>query len=306
MTNAPRVHHFVPQFWIKKFMSADGRLWSYDWKDDALKERSSRQLMQVFNLYTVQPSGVDDTSLETVDNQKIDNDGSRAFERVLNGDYSPEAKSELADFLAAQILRDPTVISAYNPRAQELTLKLLEVFDAPDYPTFLKHWAGLYPGASATEAEYRHIKSLGLKGAENAIERIILALDSTEGLPELPFTDVVRDQNARNVARDRLHACSWTVARSGSNEIILGDSGVLYEKGNIPPIKVPLCHNAVLFIEPTASVTSGITARSMAAHEAAALNYESASRARRWIVGERHLLETAKSQVQRNTPLSNE
>jgi len=107
MTNPPRVHHFVPQFWIKKFIAADGRLWSYDWKDDVLKERSTRQFMQVINLYTVQPSGADDTSLEKVDNQKIDNDGSRAFERVLNGDTSQAAKGELAEFLAAQVLRDP-------------------------------------------------------------------------------------------------------------------------------------------------------------------------------------------------------
>jgi hypothetical protein len=85
VTNPPRVHHFVPQFWIKKFAAADDKLWSYDSKDDRISERSSRQLMQVFDLYTIQPSGVDDTTLETVDNNKIDNDGSMIFDRILNG-----------------------------------------------------------------------------------------------------------------------------------------------------------------------------------------------------------------------------
>ena len=294
----------MPQFWLKDFASADGRLWSYDWKDDALKERSSKQLMQVFNLYTVQPSGVDDTSLETVDNQKIDNDGNRAFNRVLTGDHTQAAKEELANFLAAQVLRDPAVVSAYNPRAQELTFVLIEVFDAPDYSTFCARWADLYPGASATKTEYQHIKSLGLKAAENAIERIILALDSTEGLPELPFTDVVRDKNARIVVRDRLLACKWTLVRSSPHAIILGDAGALYEKGKIPPLKVPLCHNAALLLDTSTSVSADISTRGFAAQEVTALNYESASRARRWIVGDRPLLATLKSQVQKNSFLS--
>lgn len=304
MTNPPRVHHFVPQFWIRKFISVTGGLWSYDWKDDALKERSTRQLMQVINLYTIQPSGADDTSLEALDNQKIDNDGSRAFERVLNGDYSQAAKEDLAEFLAAQLLRDPAVVSTYNPRAQEVTLKLLEVFDAPDYSTFLTLWGRLYPGASATKAEYEHIKSLGLEGAENAVERIILALDSTEGLPELPFTDVVRDKNARNGVRDSLLACHWTLALSKPHEIILGDAGVLYEKGKLPPCKVPLCHDAALLLYSSANVSTGISTRSFVAHEVTALNLESASRARRWIVGDRPLLEKLKTQVQKNSFLS--
>lgn len=30
MNDKPRKHHFVPQFWIRRFAGSDGRLWAYD------------------------------------------------------------------------------------------------------------------------------------------------------------------------------------------------------------------------------------------------------------------------------------
>lgn len=115
MIDKPRKHHFVPQFWIRRFAGTDGKLWAYDHQAGRISERSSKQLMQVFNLYTVQPSGVDDTTLETVDLNKIDSEGSAIFDRLLNGDHSQPAKEEFASFLAAQILRDPAVVTSTIP-----------------------------------------------------------------------------------------------------------------------------------------------------------------------------------------------
>jgi hypothetical protein len=67
VTDKPRKHHFVPQFWMRRFSDADGKLWSYDRETGRISERSSRKLMQIFNLCTVQRSGADDATLETVD-----------------------------------------------------------------------------------------------------------------------------------------------------------------------------------------------------------------------------------------------
>lgn len=187
VTDKPRKHHFVPQFWIRRFAGADGKLWSYDRETGRISERSSRQLMQIFNLYTVQPSSADDATLETVDLNKIDSEGSAVFDRILKGDLTQSAKGEFASFLAAQVLRDPDVVTSYNPRAQELTLSLLDAFDAPEFDIFRHRWEARFPGTSISEAEFQHIHSLGLRAAENALELIITALDDSEGLPELPF-----------------------------------------------------------------------------------------------------------------------
>jgi len=79
MNDKPRAHHFVPQFWIKQFLSADRCLWGYKWDEDRINERSSKAMMQFRDLYTIRPNGVDDTSLETNELNTVDTDGARAF-----------------------------------------------------------------------------------------------------------------------------------------------------------------------------------------------------------------------------------
>jgi hypothetical protein len=297
VTDKPRKHHFVPQFWIRRFSGADGKLWAYDHDTDRISERSSRQLMQIFNLYTVQSSGTDDTTLETVDLNKIDSEGSAVFDRILKGDLTPAAKEEFASFLAAQILRDPDIVTSYNPRAQELTLSLLAAFDAPDFDTFRQEWEARYPGTSISEAEFQHIHALGLQGAENALELIITALNDSEGLPELPFTDAVRSPDSRNIIRDQLLGFDWTLKTDASDRFILGDTGVLYNKGAMQSLSAPLSRGAALFLTLSDSPKLGISSVAAADHDVKNLNLESAARSRRWIVGERMELDRLKSQV---------
>lgn len=297
MNDKPRKHHFVPQFWIRRFAGTDGKLWAYDHENGQIRERSSKQLMQIFNLYTVQPSGADDTTLETVDLNRIDSEGSAVFDRILKGDLAQPTKEAFASFLAAQILRDPKIVTSYNPRAQELTLSLLAAFDAPDFDTFRKAWEAQYPGTSVTEAEFNYIHSLSLQGAENALEVIIAALDDSEGLPELPFTDIVRSPDSRNIVRDLLLSLEWTLKTDAADRFILGDTGVLYNKGAMQNLSTPLSRSAALFLTPSDRPNPGISSTSAAEHDVANLNMESAARSRRWLVGERMELERYRSQV---------
>ena len=108
MTDKPRIHHFVPQFWIRKFISLDGKLWGYEWNSDRIRDRSPRSMMQVFDLYTIQPSGADDTSLETNELGVIDTAGARAFDLVLTcsipDDHIDPRRSAL--FMARSVLRE--------------------------------------------------------------------------------------------------------------------------------------------------------------------------------------------------------
>ena len=297
MNDKPRKHHFVPQFWIRRFAGSDGRLWAYDYDSDRISERSSKQLMQIFNLYTVQPSGADDTTLETVDLNRIDSDGSAVFDRIFKGDLTQSTKEAFASFLAAQVLRDPDIVTTYNPRAQELTLNLLAAFDAPDFDTFRETWEAQYPGTSVKEAEFNHIRSLSLQGAENALEAIIAALDDSEGLPELPFTDAVRSPDSRNIIRDHLLSLEWALKTDADDRFILGDTGVLYSKGAMESLSAPLSPGAALLLTPSDRPSLGISSTSAADHDVANLNFEIAARSRRWIVGKPVQLEQLRSQV---------
>lgn len=297
MNDKPRKHHFIPQFWIRRFAGTDGKLWAYDHDNGRISERSSKQLMQIFNLYTVQPAGADDTTLETVDLNRIDSEGSAILDRILKGDHTQLSKEEFASFLAAQVLRAPDVVTSYNPRAQELTLSLLNVFDAPDFDTFRQRWEAKFPGTYVTESEFNYIHSLGLRGAENALEKIILGLDNSQGLPELPFTDAVRSPDSRHIIRNHLMSFDWTLKVDMSNRFILGDMGVLYNKGAMENLSAPLSKNTALFLTPSDSPKQGISLVSAADHDVANLNFESAARSRRWLIGERIELERYRSQV---------
>jgi hypothetical protein len=248
-------------------------------------------------LYTVQPSSADDATLETVDLNKIDSEGSAVFDRILKGDLTQSAKGEFASFLAAQVLRDPDVVTSYNPRAQELTLSLLDAFDAPEFDIFRHRWEARFPGTSISEAEFQHIHSLGLRAAENALELIITALDDSEGLPELPFTDAVRSPDSRSIIRDHLLGFDWTLKTDAADRFVLGDTGVLYDKGALQRLSAPLSRGAALFLTPSDNPRMEISLVPAADHDVTNLNFESAARSRRWLIGQRLELEQLKSQV---------
>lgn len=302
MSNPPRKHHFIPQFWIKRFAADDGKIWVYDRNDGSIKPRSPKAVMQLFNLYTLEPSGVDDTTLESIELDRIDREGNAAFDRVLNGDYTNDTKEELATFLAAQIMRDPETILSYPSKAQNFTLSLLEIFDDDDYATFLTAWTNHFPDIKIDKEEYDYIRSLNLKGAEDQLEQIILALDEVGGLPELPFTDIIRNTSGRDKCRNALLALDWKLKINTNGDFILGDTGILFQKGMIANgAKAPLSRSASLDLLPSASPADGITLSTAAEYEVKAINFESATRSRRWMVGNSStILDGLKSQISGN------
>ncbi|OYX71146.1 MAG: hypothetical protein B7Y95_13880 [Rhizobiales bacterium 32-66-11] len=298
MNNKPRVHHFVPQFWIKKFRDSDGKLQGYSWDDDRIKERAAKAVMQIFDLYTIQPSGADDTTLETGELGDIDRNSSAAFERVLAGDHSEAAKVELANFLAAQVMRDPQIIASYKPKTQEYALALLGALDAPDYGSFLASLSLRFPGADLKEVEYDYIRGLGPACAEKEIEKIITALDAIGGLPELPFTDLVRDPSGRDIVRAVLLGFDWQIKIDSSACFVLGDVGILYNGRDLGSgLKAPLSDTTALYLAQSTTPTQGITVKPAEPFEVQNLNLESAARTRRWLVGDPHQLAQLKGQL---------
>lgn len=296
MNNKPRVHHFVPQFWIKRFISADGKLWGYEWSDDRIKQRSSKAMMQVFDLYTIQPGGVDDTSLETNELGVIDTAGANAFDRVLSGDLGEPVRLDLANFLAAQIMRDPGTLASYRPRAQEYALALLGAVDAQDYASFAAALAAQFPGADIRQDEFDHIRALPT--AERDIDNIIAALDAAGGMPELPFTDLIRDSKGRDIVRNALLGLDWQIRSDANAGFILGDAGVLFEKSDLGSgLRTPLSKTTALYLTPSQTPRQGISRAIAKSFEVDDLNYECAARARLWLVGEEARMNALRKQV---------
>lgn len=296
MNNKPRAHHFVPQFWIKKFISADGNLWGYEWNDDRIKQRSSKAMMQVFDLYTIQPGGVDDTSLETNELGVIDTAGANAFDRVLSGDLGKPVRLDLATFLAAQIMRDPGTLASYRPRTQEYALSLLGAVDAQDYASFAAKLATQFPGAYIRQDEFDHIRAL--PSAERDIDKIISELDAAGGLPELPFTDLIRDPKGRDIVRNVLLGLNWQIRTDANAGFILGDAAILYEKSDLRSgLRTPLSKTTALYLTPSQTPRQDIASTVAKSFEVDDLNLESAARTRLWLVGEQARIGDVRTQI---------
>jgi hypothetical protein len=273
----PRAHHFVPQFWIKQFTSNDGRLWGYNWDDDRVRERSSKSMMQLRDLYTMLPNGIDDESLETNELGGVDREGASAFRRLLGGEVSLDVKVALASFLAAQIMRDPGTIASYKPRAQEFGLYLLGAIDAKGFASFHNDLQSRFPGARLTESEFNYIRHLPAADASSAIEQIVIALDAGGGMPELPFTDLIRAPQGRDVVRNALLCLEWQIKIDANGGFILGDAAVLFEKADLASgLRTPLSKSTALYLTPANSQREAIASIAAQAFEVINLNLESA------------------------------
>jgi hypothetical protein len=293
--NPPREHHFVTQSWIRRFADADGKHYSYDRASGEVKARSTKKIMKIFDLYTLDPDGIDDTSIETDDLQHIDDEGARTMSAILGGDRSEQAKESLADFFAAQFMRDPQRLFEFSRTAQRFLSHLfIEIFSTDSFAEFQ-----MFFGDTVTEAEYDHILALGPTEAAREIARIQIDLDAPGGMEDLPFTDIIRSPDGRKTLRDTLLTLDWTLITAPPQSFVLGDYGLLFDVGNLGAgMRVPLSGSAALLLRPAKSVaTSGILSRRAHDYEPASMNCESAARSRRWVAGPLKALELVKSQV---------
>jgi hypothetical protein len=291
----PREHHFVTQSWIRRFDDADGKLYAYDRDKGDVKARSSKKIMKITDLYTLDPGGIDDTSVETVDLQKVDDEGARAMSGVLAGDLSEAARGQLAEFLSVQIMRDPQRLFDYSRTAQQFLSRLfIEVFSTDSFEEFQTFFGDL-----VSRSEYEYVLGLGAEQAAREIARIQFALEATAGMVELPFTDLIRARDGREKLRRVVLGLDWTLISAAPHSFVLGDHGVLFDPGQLGRgLRAPLSSSVALILSPTdVSGAQGIRSRPARNYEPSAMNYESAARSRRWVVGAKNAVEKVRSQV---------
>ena len=130
------------------------------------------------------------------------------------------------------------------------------------------------------------------------IEKIITGLDAAGGLPDLPFTDLVRDPKGLDLIRSVLLSFDWHVTIDANDGFVLGDTAVLYEKKYLESgVRAPLSKSMALYLTPSHSPRKGIASSVAKPFEVNDLNYESAARARLWLVGEQTRIEAVRTQI---------
>jgi hypothetical protein len=287
----PRSHHYVPQFWLRRF-SATGDsalVWSYDWSADTVRERSVKTLMEEQDLYTRQTSTGPDVSLETGALGLVDGRGSELFRRLDAGDRTPAQREDLADFFAVMALRHPVTVARHAEAAAQLLLDIADVLDASvSHGDFVARMANRnYPAFDISRAEYAALKSHPPAARAGAIESRFDAVLAPGGDPDLPFADVIQDKSGRIVLTSRLLAMEWTLGRASTPDLVIGDAGVLLERGDSDAgWTIPLGPDLALLIQRRdGPVSDAILDATLEPWEVGAINFETAARSERLLVG---------------------
>ncbi|WP_157132958.1 DUF4238 domain-containing protein [Komagataeibacter oboediens] len=298
MNNKPRHHHFVPQFWIRNFSNTSGEIYGYDWEDDRTRLRSSKNMMEIYDLYTIDPEGSDDTTLEEKDLSIIDTEGALAFQSICKKQYGFDVKEKLSNFFPVQIMRDPKSFRYYNVKSGEFASFLIKHSTTQ---TFLEFTASLdekFPGSKIDKGTYDGIKNVVKASSESDLEKFIAQFKHEGNSVQLPATDLVRSPEGRIIIQKIIINFEWTMKISSEENIILGDNPILFLNDDINSgIKIPISCKEYLMLSPSKNPHANIQEDHAKSYEISALNYESAAKARRWIVGKNDLLEDLKKQL---------
>lgn len=287
----PRNHHYIPQFWLKRF-SYDGKskmVCSYDWDVDRVDEKSVVTLMSEYDLYTQQTASGPDVSLETGEMGAVDNKAKQLFQRIDSGDRSQTLREELADFFGVMALRHPITVSRYPSAAARL---LLNIQDAIEVATSLSEFIDIMKGVgvldfSVTPGEFAQLKSATPSARDLQFGRLFDSLLATGGNPDVPFSDVIVDKSGREALKDRLLGMDWVLCKAKESEFIIGDTGIVFERGEIDlGWKVIIGPDLVLLITKTERPVLRVIGDGMLeSWEVANINVETAARSNRLLVG---------------------
>ena len=91
---------------------------------------------------------------------------------------------------------------------------------------------------------------------------------------------------------------NWQVKMDENASFVLGDAAVLYENGDIRSgLRTPLSKTTALYLTPSQTPCAAIARTIAKPFEVDDLNYESAARARLWLVGEQAQIEGIQTQL---------
>lgn len=305
-----RHHHFVTQSWIKRFRPVDDpeitenkpnhvQVMTYIATNIRIKPQTTKKIMEIFNLYTVAPNGIDNTDAEEVELKKVDQKCVLAFDALLiNEDYSETVKENLAAFFAVQFMRDPSTMGRHAPAMQEMLIAIKSAtFQARDYDDFctelrkeIPH-AGMMPSEDEYDALVSELGKTSDINNDTRFQAIYDALGNSDGHPDAPHTDLLTDESGLSVIRTALLNMQWTLKTSETVEFILGDNPLLTEKGDVAKgIRIPMSRNQALILTPNVSPSKEIAQDVATPREVNAINWESAARTRQWLVGPKQVL----------------
>ena len=127
MANEPKLHHFLPEAYLRRFADERGDLWVLDRTQGIVRRQSPEVTAAERELYTLEDDGGErDRSVELVLADFVDGPGQHAI-RVLDegGRLSGEDAGKLAIFVAALYVRTPAFREQHRQLAEQMRDSLI-------------------------------------------------------------------------------------------------------------------------------------------------------------------------------------
>jgi hypothetical protein len=127
MQNEPKLHHFLPEAYLRRFSDERGDLWVLDRKAGVVRRQSPEVTAARRELYTVEDGdGERDRRVESALAELIDGPGQEPL-RVLHdgGKLTGDNPEKLAIFVAALHVRTPAFLEQHRQQAEQLRTLLI-------------------------------------------------------------------------------------------------------------------------------------------------------------------------------------
>jgi hypothetical protein len=266
MTFEKKNHHFVPQFWLRRFADANGAIHSR--KGQKVKVVGSNRIMQTDWGYTVfdsnwNPSDILENTLSILEGRIA-----LQFDKLCQLGTVPTESDRIAlcDFLALQACRHPDILRRGHFRAKELgeTLALAHSFNSLDDFTVAVSKFGM------SSQDAREAYQLLMTRSPEQLSREFMEVDALSPQDsKLPEQDALLAKS-QIAASLKLMDFALLDAPSG-NTFILGDTP-LPQDDLSRGFSVPLSKSVAVKTTPSASRKGAITRRQATAIEVKAIN----------------------------------
>jgi hypothetical protein len=200
MPNQPKLHHFLPEAYLRRFADERGDLWALDRKHGIVRRQSPQVTAAERELYTLEDDcGERDRSVESALADRVDGPGQHAI-RVLDegGRLSGEEAGKLAIFVSGLYVRTPAFREQHRQLAEQMHDSLIR--------------GGVEPAAEPLPESHPEAQRLRAAGGVRADE--LLAMFNAMSHERRPYhNDFVKMMvNLVPMLADAIHGLQWFIA----------------------------------------------------------------------------------------------
>jgi hypothetical protein len=209
MSSDPKLHHYLPQAFLRGFADSDGTLWTYDRRTQEVRKQRPEISGAEHELYTIETDGKKNRRREQLLAQCIDGPGLSALRSLhTSAVMTPIEVHSLAAFVASLFVRTPAqkrFLTQFSEAVRAMTLKTgvsVDTASEPDPPGHVKRKSAVRADIGLAELERQRAER---RPYHNTFVRVVANLvpTATDALLKLQWVIAAAPEGKAFVTADR-------------------------------------------------------------------------------------------------------